>query len=105
MIDQALATSADSEQFFIHEGVRYSHILDPRTGYPVSNGVVSTTVVASMGVEADALATAIFVLGPAKGMKLIQEWKVVEGIIVREAPTGELIIEVSSGLKERFEPQ
>ncbi len=105
LTNQALATSSDSEQFFIHEGVRYSHILDPRTGYPVSNGVVSTTVIAPTGIEADALSTAVFVLGAVEGMKLIQARDGVEGVIVRETPTGELIIEVSPGLKERFEPQ
>jgi thiamine biosynthesis lipoprotein ApbE len=102
--DEALATSADSEQFFIHNGVRYGHIIDPWTGYPVSNGIVSTTVVAPTGMEADALATAVFVLGPEKGMEMIQDRTGVEAIIVREAPTGELIIEVSLGLEDRFEP-
>ncbi|HCJ10261.1 MAG TPA: hypothetical protein DHW14_03750, partial [Clostridiales bacterium] len=61
----AVATSGDYERFFVHEGRRYHHILDPSTGWPVS-GVVSVTVLAPTAAEADALATALFVLGPER---------------------------------------
>ena len=60
--DRALGTSGSGTQFFIHNGRRYGHILDPRTGCPVE-GTLSTTVVAPTGAEADALATAFYVLG------------------------------------------
>ncbi len=60
--DQALGTSGASTQFFRHEGRRYGHILDPRTGWPAQN-VLSATVVAPSGAEADALATAFYVMG------------------------------------------
>lgn len=60
--DQALGTSGASVQFFRHKGKRYGHILDPRTGWP-AEGVFSATVIAPTAAEADALATAFYVLG------------------------------------------
>jgi thiamine biosynthesis lipoprotein len=62
LYDAAMATSGGEEQFFEHEGRRYSHIIDPRTGYPAA-GVLSATVVAPSAAVADALATAFYVGG------------------------------------------
>ena len=61
--DRALGTSGGATQFFEHEGRRYSHILDPRTGWPATD-VFTATVLAPTAAEADALSTAAFVLGP-----------------------------------------
>jgi thiamine biosynthesis lipoprotein len=72
MSDGAIVTSGDYENFRIHQGVRYHHILDPRTGKP-ANGCQSVTVIAPLAETADALATAVFVLGPAEGLRLIRE--------------------------------
>jgi thiamine biosynthesis lipoprotein len=63
IISQALATSGSGSQYFIHEGQRYGHILDPRTGWP-AQGVLSTTVIAPTAAMADALSTAFYVMGP-----------------------------------------
>ncbi len=60
--NRALATSGSGKQFFYHEGRRYGHILDPRTGRP-AEGMLSTTVLAPTAAEADALSTAFFVMG------------------------------------------
>ncbi|MFM8413812.1 MAG: FAD:protein FMN transferase [Planctomycetota bacterium] len=64
LVDRALGTSGSGTQFFIERGRRLGHILDPRTGRP-AEGVLSATVVAPTGAEADAWATALYVLGPA----------------------------------------
>jgi thiamine biosynthesis lipoprotein len=72
--DNSVSTSGDYEQFFFKEGRRYCHIIDPRSGYPVSNGVSSVTVVADSALEADALSTAIFVLGKEKSVRLLKEF-------------------------------
>jgi FAD:protein FMN transferase len=61
--DQALGTSGSGKQFFHFEGKRYSHIIDPRSGWP-AQGMMSTTVVCPSAAVADALATALFVMGP-----------------------------------------
>lgn len=63
--DRALSTSGSTRQFFRAGGKRYSHIVDPRTGWPTL-GVLTTTVLAPTAAEADALSTAFFVLGPEK---------------------------------------
>ena len=65
-----MATSGDYEQNFFKNNKRYSHILNPKTGYPAESGIVSVTVVAQDGLTSDALATAIFVLGKSKGTVL-----------------------------------
>lgn len=76
-----VVTSGDYERFFEQDGVRYHHILDPRTGYP-SKGCITATVVASHAEYADALATALCVLGPEKGLALIEKLPRVEAIMV-----------------------
>lgn len=79
--DKAIATSGDYERYFIHNGVRYHHILDPDIGRP-AQGCISVTVIAPTATEADALATGVFVLGPERGLKLLNELPEAEGIIV-----------------------
>jgi FAD:protein FMN transferase len=61
--DRALATSGSGTQFFVHEGRRFGHILDPRSGWPAED-VLSVSVLAPTAAEADALSTAFYVLGP-----------------------------------------
>lgn len=77
----AIATSGDYERFFIHDGKRYSHIIDPDTGYP-ANGCQSVTILASRTFVADALATGVFVLGPDKGLALVNSLANIEAVIV-----------------------
>ena len=81
--DQAVVTSGDYESFFEQDGVRYSHILDPRTGHPV-RGVISATVVCPDAELADALATSISVLGVREGLQLIDRLKGVEALLVTD---------------------
>jgi len=78
--NQAVATSGDYEQYFIVDGVRYSHILDPRTGFPVRD-CASVTIITDNTMLADALATGVFVLGPEKGMRLLDSLHI-KGIII-----------------------
>jgi thiamine biosynthesis lipoprotein len=65
--DAALSTSGNYENFFEINGVRFSHILNPHTGYPVQ-GIAACTVIAPTCMESDAMATACFVYGPEKSM-------------------------------------
>lgn len=69
----AVAASGNYRNFFLHEGRHYSHVIDPRTGWPISNGLVSVTVVSESAMLADAWATALMVLGPEEGVELANE--------------------------------
>ena len=95
--DEALVTSGDYERFVMLDGVRYSHILDPRTGRP-ARGAMAVTVLAPDATQADALATAAFVLGPKHGLKLLEDCPNVEGLIVDH----EGKLHPTSGMKKRL---
>ena len=79
--NSAVETSGSYEKFVVFDGKRYSHIIDPRTGYP-AQGVVSVSVFAKQTEIADALATGIFVLGIDVGLNLINQLKGIECIMV-----------------------
>ena len=81
--DQFVSSSGNYERYLIWDGVRYGHILDPKTGWPAKKSL-STTVIAPQGTASDALSTAVFVLGPRKGLKLLESIPDVEGIIYYE---------------------
>ncbi len=82
--DTAIVTSGDYQRFFMADGVRYHHLLDPATGRPAS-GCQSVTVLAATAAEADACSTAAFVLGPTKGLTFLQSRPGVRGLIVDAA--------------------
>ncbi len=86
-----MATSGDYRNFFQINGKMYSHIIDPRTGYPVSNKVVSVSVVANNCTVADGLATALMVMGPEKGLNLVNRLDTVECLMIVRNEQGRLI--------------
>jgi len=79
--DMAVATSGDYEKFFIYEGKRYHHILNPKDGFP-AEGCQNVTIVTQECITADGLATAVFVLRPEKGYALCQKLDGVKCLIV-----------------------
>lgn len=91
----ALATSGDYEQFFTYDGERFHHLLDPRTGYP-GRKAISATVWATTAMDADILATAVFVLGPEAGLKLIETLPQTEALVFFDRD-GTVQHQVSSG--------
>ncbi len=99
--NQAFATSGDYRNFFEIDGVRYSHIIDPRTSYPVANGVVSVSIIAGNCTLADGLATAIMVMGAEKGLKLVNRLDSVECFIVVEKTDGRLVNFYSAGFTSK----
>jgi thiamine biosynthesis lipoprotein len=85
--NQAIATSGDSEQYFIKDKRRYPHILNPKTGYPAESNINSVSIAAKDGLTADALATAIFVLGKDKGERLAKQFDNAEIKSIQEINT------------------
>lgn len=81
--DNSIATSGDYEQYFEVDGKRYHHILDPKTGYP-STGIQSVSIINKSNAFADALATAVFVMGAKEGMNLIEKLDNTEAMIINE---------------------
>ena len=96
VVDASVSTSGDYERFFVKDGVRYHHILDPKTGRP-SRGLRAATVVARDATLADALSTALMVMGPEKGLALIERLPGVEALVIDEHGR----VSTSSGLTGR----
>jgi thiamine biosynthesis lipoprotein len=92
--DMTFSTSGDYERFIVEDGQRYHHILDPRTGYPASR-CRSVTVMARDALTAEGLTKGIFILGPDKGMALVEKLPDVEAVIVDDKNQ----VHVSTGLK------
>ena len=84
----AMATSGDYRNYYEVGGVRFSHTIDPRTGYPVSHALASVSVVDELSVRADGLATALAVLGPDEGYELAVEQDLAALFIVRDGEGG-----------------
>ncbi len=99
--DKAISTSGDYQRYFIKEGKRYHHIIDPETGYPAETDLISASVIAPEGYISDGVSTAVFVLGVENGMKLLESMKVmgVEGVLVDR----EKRVIVTEGLKGKLE--
>ncbi len=98
LADKVIVTSGDYERFFIRDGRRYHHILNPRTGYP-AEGVQSVTIVGPIGVTLQPFGTAAFVTGPEDGLKLFKSVPGAEGFAIDSA--GKL--HLSPGAEALFE--
>jgi len=79
----AMATSGDYRNYYEENGVRYSHTIDPRTGYPITHNLASVTVVSDSAMIADGLATAIMVLGSEKGYEMAKLNKIAALLIIK----------------------
>ncbi|MFT5723272.1 MAG: thiamine biosynthesis lipoprotein [Bacteroidia bacterium] len=82
--NSAVVTSGNYEKYFMSKGIRYAHIINPKTGYP-THGIKSVTVICPDVEIADALATSIFVLGDKEGLILINSLDNIECIIVTDS--------------------
>jgi thiamine biosynthesis lipoprotein len=99
----ALATSGNYRKFFIDNGIKYSHTIDPRTGSPVRHTLLSATVVAPTGAVADAWATACMVAGKDAAVSFIEKHDFLEGYLIWSDEKGEMRSWISEGLRQRIE--
>ncbi|HHT9134848.1 MAG TPA: FAD:protein FMN transferase [Candidatus Avalokitesvara rifleensis] len=102
--NKGVATSGDYERFFMIDGKRYSHIIDPRTGMP-AHGLISVTVTADSAMEADALSTGAFILGPKRGAELLDGREGVGGIFACEGDGGEIGFTLTKSMNKLFKKE
>lgn len=100
----AMSTAGDAEQWLTADGIRYSHILDPRTGWPMTIRS-STTVIARRGLDADRLDTAIAVLGPVEGFPLAEETPDAAVLTIRQERDGHITTHQSKRWPEPMQRQ
>lgn len=99
MRDQTASTSGGYERYFEEDGVRYHHIIDPKTGYPAASGLLSVTVVSPDPQLADALSTALFVAGKEQALAVWRSGENFELVLCGEDGT----VTVTEGLEDRFQ--
>ena len=95
-VDKTIVTSGNYERYFEEDGKLYHHILNPKTGYPAENNLLSVSIISENSFDADALSTAVYVMGLQKGIKFIEKMENVDVMFITE----ELDVYLSSGLKE-----
>lgn len=86
--NQGLATSGDYRAYYMQDGRRLSHTIDPRSGRPIENGMASATVIAPTAAQADGFATALMVLGAREGLAFAEQWNLPAMTLTRNAEGG-----------------
>ena len=100
VVESSVATSGNYEKFVVFDGVKYAHIIDPRTGYPAT-GVNSVSIFAKSAELCDALATAVFIMGKEAGLSLINQLGGTEVILVDD----DNLVHKSSGILFESKPK
>ena len=100
LIDRSLATSGNYRRFYVEDGVKYAHTIDPRTGYPAKNQLLSATIIAGDCATADGLATACMVMGLERAKDFILELPGVDAFFVFSDLNGEFDTWTTEGMKE-----
>ena len=99
MSSGSLATSGNYRNFYMHEGKKYAHTINPKSGFPVQTEIVSASVYATSCMEADAYATGFMVVGLKKAQEIVNEHPVLEACLIYQEE-GELKVWISDGLKK-----
>jgi thiamine biosynthesis lipoprotein len=96
----SVVTSGDYERYFIDKnGNRFHHILDPRSGYPVSSGLISVTIIAERALEADALSTMVIITGLTRGLSILEQFPDIKAIIIDD----HLQVYITQNLREQYQ--
>jgi len=98
--NKALATSGNYRKFFVENGIKYSHTIDPKTGFPARNTLLSATVVCDDCITADAYATAFMVVGVEKSKEMLQKLPGLEVYFVYSNSNGDYEVYSTEGLKK-----
>lgn len=98
--DKALATSGNYRKFYVEDGIKYSHTIDPKTGYPAKNRLLSATILASDCATADGIATACMVMGHEKSIEFIKRNPHLSAYFVISGNDGNYETWISENLKE-----
>jgi thiamine biosynthesis lipoprotein len=98
--DKCIATSGNYRRFYIKDGKKYAHTIDPATGYPIQHSLLSATVIANDCLTADALATAFMVMGVEKALVLAEKLPDVEGLFICSADSGKTRIFKTKGMEK-----
>lgn len=98
--NSALASSGNYRKFFMRDGIRYSHTIDPKTGYPVTHSLLSVSVLAEDGISADAYATAFMVMGLEKSKEFLKKHTHLEAHFTYSLPDGKYATWTSPGLQK-----
>ncbi len=101
----AMATSGDYRNYFERDGVRYCHILDPRTGRPIASRIAAVSVVTPDCLTADALSTSLSVLGPEDALALVESLPGIECYIILHKQGGGFETRLSSGMAKYLQPK
>jgi len=102
IINEAIATPGDYRNYIIIDDKIYPHAIDPRSGFPTENKVASATVVAQSCAEADALATAIMILGEIEGLRLIKSLPNAEAMLIIRLNKNDYRVTATDGMKVRY---
>ena len=97
---RSLATSGNYRRFYEEDGIKYSHTIDPFTGYPVQHGLLSATVVASDCMRADAYATAFMVMGYEKARSFLEKHKYLDAYLIFNDEIGDYRVWYTAGMKK-----
>ena len=96
--DKSVVTSGDYEKFLIYNNEKYHHIINPKTGYPVKNKIISTTIISDYSIDGDALTTCLYVMGVENGLKFIEKMNNIDAIIITE----DKLIYATENIKDAF---
>ena len=96
--NKSIVTSGTYERFIEKDGVKYHHILDPKTGYPYSNNISGISIISDKSIDGDALSTSVFAMGVEKGLEFVESQPDIDAIFI----TNDKKIYLSSGMKDLF---
>ena len=97
--DRAVATSANNFNYVMIDGQKYSHTINPKTGYPTQNSILSATVFADDCMTADALATAFMAAGVEEAKRMLQQKQNIDALLIYSSPSGSVATITTDGIK------